>query len=76
MLVKLKQPANAPSPMLVTLSGMVILVKLVQFKNELPGIFVPPLITTVVSDSEKILIMEAKVRLLTAGNVILVKPLQ
>jgi hypothetical protein len=34
------QPANAPSPMLVTLSGIVMLVNLLQLENALPPMLV------------------------------------
>jgi len=42
MLIRLLQPANALDPILVTLSGIIILVKLVQPENALSPIFVIP----------------------------------
>ena len=42
MLVKLLQPKNAPFPMLVTLSGTVILVRPLQFLNADSPILVTP----------------------------------
>ena len=41
-LVKLLHPENAPSPILVTLSGIVMFVRLVQLENAQPPILVTP----------------------------------
>ena len=77
ILVKLVQPQNADS-ILVTLLGMLMLVKPVQPENELLGMLVPPLITTVFRDDGTLELppnMEVNVWLVV-GNVILINSLQ
>ena len=51
MLVRLKQPLNADSPILVTPSGIIILVRLEQALNAYCPILFPPVIITSFNDA-------------------------
>ena len=48
IVVRLSHARNAPAPILVTLSGIVTLIRFLQLEKPYSGILVPPLITTVV----------------------------